>query len=57
MVPAGGCVAQPSDLDGGGNVIGSGDCKDKLGGQFGDWACFVPPGLTTGTCTCRASGG
>ena len=25
----------------------------KLGGQAGAWSCFVPPGSTTGTCTCR----
>jgi hypothetical protein len=28
------------------------DCADKLGGQTSQWECFMPPGLTRGTCTC-----
>jgi hypothetical protein len=39
VVPAGGC-ADPTE------------CADKLGGQASSWECFVPPGLTRGTCTC-----
>lgn len=61
VVPAGGCAAMAGDaVDHDSNpltparVIGSADCKDKLGGQFSDWECLVPPGLTLGTCTCRS---
>ena len=56
VVPSGGCVQQPGDVQGG-TVVGSADCQAKLGGLVSDWECFVPPGLTTGTCTCRSTGG
>jgi hypothetical protein len=52
LVPASGCSVLPGDTSGG-QVLGSADCKEKLGGQFTDWECFVPPGLALGTCTCR----
>jgi hypothetical protein len=65
VVPAGGCTIQSGEvLPGPDNVLdtpddvvlGSADCQAKLGGRFGDWACHVPTGLTTGTCTCRSGG-
>jgi hypothetical protein len=52
----GGCTVQPGDADGNGVVLGSSDCQAKLGGKFIDWECYVPPGLTTGTCQCRNGG-
>jgi hypothetical protein len=55
VVPAQGCTVMPGDTSGG-QVQGSADCKEKLGGQFSDWECFIPPGLTLGTCTCRSGG-
>jgi hypothetical protein len=54
---------EPGDLDNGvdgvtgtadDRVLGSADCQAKMGGRFSDWACYVPAGLTTGTCTCRS---
>lgn len=63
VVPAGGCIAQTGDADPGPDavlgtpddrVLGSADCQIKMGGRFSDWQCYVPPGLTTGTCTCRS---
>jgi hypothetical protein len=53
VVPAGGCVVQPGDVSGP-QVLGSADCQAKMGGRFSDWQCYVPPGLATGTCTCRS---
>jgi hypothetical protein len=55
VVPPQGCSVLAGDVSGG-RVLGSADCKEKLGGQFADWECFVPPGLTLGTCTCRSGG-
>jgi hypothetical protein len=42
VIPEGGCAT----VD---------DCTDKLGGQPGAWECFVPPGLSRGTCTCTGA--
>lgn len=49
VVPAGGCVTSASDPD------GSTYCRDRLGGPVGAFTCFVPPGASTGTCTCSGS--
>ncbi|HEX9401543.1 MAG TPA: hypothetical protein VF912_15650 [Anaeromyxobacter sp.] len=57
VVPAGGCVVMPEDHVGGdpaAPLFQSVDCASKLGGRATDLQCFVPPGLTRGTCTCRA---
>jgi hypothetical protein len=65
VVPAGGCVAKDGDADAGLDGIlgtaddivnGSVDCQNKMGGRFSDWQCYVPSGLTTGTCQCRSGG-
>jgi hypothetical protein len=65
VVPPGGCVVDAGDADAGPDgilgtaddvPIGSVDCQAKLGGRFADWQCYVPPGLTTGTCQCRTGG-
>jgi hypothetical protein len=61
VVPPGGCVPMAGDVDlVTGKVLGSADCKDKLGGHFGDWECYIPPpgppAITTGTCSCRSGG-
>jgi hypothetical protein len=42
ILPAGGCTDDA-------------DCTAKLGGQAGAFKCFVPPGLTRGTCTCSGT--
>jgi hypothetical protein len=69
VVPADGCTVMPEDYDPAGRIdpstattrlVGSTDCKDKLGGHFGDWECYVPPPgppvVQTGTCSCRSGG-
>jgi hypothetical protein len=61
MVPPQGCKRVAGDVSGG-QVRGSADCKEKLGGQFADWECYYPPGTDplnpsdVGTCTCRSGG-
>jgi hypothetical protein len=42
VVPAGGCASDQ-------------ECTAKLGGTAGDLQCFVPPGLSRGTCTCKGT--
>jgi hypothetical protein len=51
VVPAGGCQ-QTAVTD----PLGALDCQTKLGGRASDWECYVPAGLTTGTCQCRSGG-
>jgi hypothetical protein len=61
--PNGTCRANPGEtysaeylgvLPEGGCVIPD-DCADKLGGQVSAWDCYVPAGLSRGTCTCKGS--
>jgi hypothetical protein len=49
VVPPEGCVPTAGDLD------GSIDCRNKLGGSEGAFVCYVPAGLSRGTCTCKPS--
>jgi hypothetical protein len=61
--PSGSCRANPGETysadylgvlpEGGCATVD--DCADKLGGQTSQWDCFVPPGLSRGTCTCTGS--
>jgi hypothetical protein len=46
--PNGGCVRNAVT-----DPTGTLDCQTKLGGPAGSYDCFVPPGLTRGTCTCK----
>jgi hypothetical protein len=54
VVPPEGCAIDRSGP--GTDPLGALDCQAKLGGQPQDWECFIPPGLTTGTCTCQSGG-
>jgi hypothetical protein len=40
QIPTGGCTSDAQ-------------CASALGGVAADWSCYTPPGMTTGTCTCK----